>query len=192
MQGSLEEDFAALRRLRDASGALKEFFGDGEDPREWRGVTVADGRVTELSVFGCSSLVALPDAIGELGALTTLNLLNCRDLAALPVAIGELKALTKLNLRGCLSLAALPDAIGGLGALTKLNLTKCSSLAALPDSIGKLGALSTLNLDDCSSLAYPPEEMRGDVHKTVGFCCLNLLEGGNPTTSSNSLQHDIV
>ena len=33
----LEADFAALRKLRedDASGALKEFFGDGEDPREW-------------------------------------------------------------------------------------------------------------------------------------------------------------
>jgi hypothetical protein len=29
MQGSLEEDLAALRRLRDdASGVLKEYFGD--------------------------------------------------------------------------------------------------------------------------------------------------------------------
>ena len=28
-----------LRKLRDddASGALKEYFGDGEDPREWNG-----------------------------------------------------------------------------------------------------------------------------------------------------------
>ena len=33
--GSLDQDFAALRKLRDddASSALKEFFGDGEDPR---------------------------------------------------------------------------------------------------------------------------------------------------------------
>ena len=37
MQGSLEEDLAALRRLPedDASGALKEYFGDCEDPLEW-------------------------------------------------------------------------------------------------------------------------------------------------------------
>ena len=59
MQGDLEEDLAALRKLRedDASGALKEFLGDGEDPREWSCkvrrrekscVTIADGRVTKL------------------------------------------------------------------------------------------------------------------------------------------------
>ena len=36
MQGCLEEeDMVALRKLRDdASGALKEYFGDSEDPRE--------------------------------------------------------------------------------------------------------------------------------------------------------------
>ena len=36
MQGSLEEDLAALLKLRsdDASGALKKYFGDGEDPRD--------------------------------------------------------------------------------------------------------------------------------------------------------------
>ena len=85
MQGSLlEEDLAALRKLcdDDASGALKEFFGDGEDPREWkyknwRGkqkscVTVADSRVTELFLYKCTKLTALPDAIGELNALTKL------------------------------------------------------------------------------------------------------------------------
>ena len=56
MQGCLEEDLAALRKLRDdeASGVLKEYFGDGEDPRGWKDgdgdkiVTVEDGRVTAL------------------------------------------------------------------------------------------------------------------------------------------------
>ena len=107
MDGSLEEDLAALRKLRDddASGALKEFFGDGEDPREWTDcdgykiVEVADGRVTASSALvECSSLAALPDAIGELKALTELVLYGCSSLAALPAAIGELKALTELDL----------------------------------------------------------------------------------------------
>ena len=54
-----------LRKLRDddESGALKEYFGDGEDPREWKGVKVADGRVTELNLRGCSRLTALPAAV---------------------------------------------------------------------------------------------------------------------------------
>jgi len=36
MEGTLEEDLAALRKLRDdeESGLLKGYFGDGEDPRE--------------------------------------------------------------------------------------------------------------------------------------------------------------
>ena len=38
MQGTLEDDLAALRKLRDddESGAIKESFGDGEDPRKWK------------------------------------------------------------------------------------------------------------------------------------------------------------
>ena len=67
MQGSLEEDLTSLRKLRDddESGALKEFFGDSDDPREWKYqygkvVTVTDGRVTGLSLYGCTKLTALP------------------------------------------------------------------------------------------------------------------------------------
>ena len=104
---SLEADFATLRKLRDddASGALKEYFGDDEDPREWRNengikyVTVTDGRVTTLSLSECTSLTELPAAIGELGALTKLDLIWCEKLAALPDEIGKLGALTTLNLK---------------------------------------------------------------------------------------------
>ena len=61
MQGSLEEDLAALRKLRDddASGALKEYLGGDEDPSEWKGVTVAaDGRVTALSLGNQGAIAA--------------------------------------------------------------------------------------------------------------------------------------
>ena len=78
MQGCLEEDFAALRKLRDESECdeLKETWS-GEDPREWRFeyegeqqpcVQVTGGRVTGLALV-FSSLTVLPDAIGELKAL---------------------------------------------------------------------------------------------------------------------------
>ena len=148
LNGPLQEDFAALRKMLDddASGALKEFLGDGENPRKWRGVSVEDGRVTAIVLYGCSNLTALPAAIGELKALTTLILEESKSLAELPAAIGELGALEALILEGCSSIAALPAAIGELGALTELDLSECSSLAALPDEIGELKALTTLNL----------------------------------------------
>ena len=63
-----------MRKLRDddANGALKEYLGDSEDPREWKDedgdkcVTVMDGRVTELSLYNCTKLTALPAEISEL------------------------------------------------------------------------------------------------------------------------------
>ena len=154
-------DAAALRKLRDASGALKEYFGGGDDPRAWKGVTVRykDDRVTKLVLYECTKLAALPAAIGGLTALTELNLRDCSSLAALPEAIGELGALTYLGLQGCLSLTALPAAIGELKALTWLYLKECSSLVALPDSIGELGALKRLELSGCKSLVALPESI---------------------------------
>ena len=130
------EDFAALRKLRDddASGALKEYFGNGEDPREWNGVTVEDGRVTKLDLYECTKLTALPAAIGELKALTELSLTGCSSLKVLPDSMGELKALKELYLTRCSSLRALPDAIGELKALTELGLNGCDNLL-LPDAI---------------------------------------------------------
>ena len=140
---SLAADFAALRKLRDddASGALKESFGDGEDPREWKDgdgdeiVTVADGRVTKLSLWNCSSLVALPAAICELDALTTLELSGCESLAALPDAIGKLGALTYLGLKGCSSLVALPAVFGENSRRNSVRCspnTSCTSIRSSP------------------------------------------------------------
>ena len=95
----LAQDLAALRKLRDddGSGVLKEFFGDGEDPRKWNNgyaVKVADGRVTKLSLYKCTKLTALPDAIGELGALTMLDLRGCSSLEKLPDAVATREGLT--------------------------------------------------------------------------------------------------
>ena len=74
----------------------------------------------------------------ELGALTALDLSGCSSLAALPVAIGEL-SLTTLSLYKCTSSPRYRvdrRAQSADGA----HLTECSSLAALPESIAGSGA----------------------------------------------------
>ena len=137
MQGYLEEDLAALRKLRDESecNELQEAWAD-EDPREWKCdlggeqqpcVEVDDDRVVGLGL-SFSTLAVLPDAIGELDALKQVAFIECTSLAELPAAIGELQALTELYLRECSSLEALPATIGELGALTTLDFCECSSL----------------------------------------------------------------
>ncbi|CAH0367814.1 unnamed protein product [Pelagomonas calceolata] len=149
------------------------------------GYVEADGRVTQLSLYECESLAALPpaicgllalttlklekcsglralpDAISELSALAELCLSECESLVALPDAIGELGALKSLDLSFCRSLEALPDAISGLGALTTLNLYQCEKLVALPDAIGELGALTELKLDECTKITALPETIGG-------------------------------
>ena len=46
----------------------------------------------------CSSLVALPEALGSLAALVFLDLDGCREIKALPESIGDLQSLGRLAL----------------------------------------------------------------------------------------------
>lgn len=157
MPGKANDDTAAMLRLRAASEALKKHWGDGDDPKVWRGVTWSEqGRVVVLNLQGISELIVLPAEIGLLGALVTLRLSGCSQLKKLPDEIGQLEVIEELNLGGCGQLKELPTTIGQLHALVKLNLGGCSALTGLPDEIGGLHALESLNLDQCLQLTALP------------------------------------
>ena len=93
VRGSWEDDVAALTFLRDSSIELNDYFGDSEDPSEWTGVTVTDGRVTGLILEKCSNTDGL-DVIGSVEELETMSW--CAHLAAVPEAVRELNALEEL------------------------------------------------------------------------------------------------
>ena len=94
-RGSWEDDVAALTFLResDSSKELNDYFGDSEDPSEWRGVTVTDGRVTGLVLEKCSSVDGL-DAIGSIEELESMSW--CTRLVAVPETVRRLSALEEL------------------------------------------------------------------------------------------------
>ncbi len=92
-RGSWEDDVAALTFLRDSSKELNDYFGDSEDPSDWTGVAVTDGRVTGLTLEKCSN-VELPDAIASVEELDDLTW--CASLAAVPEAVRRLNALEEL------------------------------------------------------------------------------------------------
>ena len=94
-RGSWEDDVAALTFLResDSGKELNDYFGDSEDPSEWTGVTVTDGRVTGLILEKCSNTDGL-DVIGSVEELETMSW--CAHLAAVPEAVRELNALEEL------------------------------------------------------------------------------------------------
>ena len=94
-RGSWQDDVEALTFLRDSDSSkeLNNYFGDSEDPRNWNGVTVTDGRVTGLTLEKCSSIDGL-DAIGSIEELDGMSW--CTRLVALPEAVRGLNALEEL------------------------------------------------------------------------------------------------
>ena len=147
-------DIASMLRLRAASEVLQKRWGDGDDPRAWKGVEWSEqGRVTGLNFAGNAELIELPAEVGLFGALLELRLSGCSQLKELPTTTGQLHALVTLNLGGCVQLKELPTTMGQLHALVTLNLGGCSALTVLPDEIGELHKPSprSTSTNACSS-----------------------------------------
>ncbi|KAL5565334.1 hypothetical protein UlMin_028498 [Ulmus minor] len=112
-----------------------------------------------LDISGCSSLVSLPNEIGNLSSLQSLDIRRCSSLVSLPNEIGNLSSLQSLDIRGCSSLVCLPNEIGNLSSLQSLDIRICSSLVSLPNEIGNLSSLQSLDIRGCSSLVCLPNEI---------------------------------
>lgn len=200
--GSFEQDVHILRELSEANPSLKtkekwfEKVPDAENVKRWPGISVTNGRVTDLKVrvtsvpdclgglsalkrldFSNCDLTALPQSLGDLTALTDLKLTSCARLQALPTTIRGLVNLATLNLGGCKDLAGLPDCIGELKALRRLDMWQCQRVSALPTSLGRLNLLSSLSVRYCKNLGRLPDEL-GQLRQLVGldlYGCQSLV-----------------
>ncbi|KAG0582798.1 hypothetical protein KC19_3G086800 [Ceratodon purpureus] len=103
-----------------------------------------------LNLTRCTSIIKLPNAIGQSSHLQHLDLWGCKSLERLPESIGQLKALQVLVLDSCTSLKALPDSIGALSNLTHLSARGCESLVKLPSAIGMLSRIEELRINSGS------------------------------------------
>ncbi|KAL5565330.1 hypothetical protein UlMin_028494 [Ulmus minor] len=112
-----------------------------------------------LGISGCSSLVSLPNEIGNLSSLQSLHISGCSSLVSLPNEIGNLSSLQSLDISGCSNLVSLPNEIGNLSSLQSLDIGGCSSLVSLPNEIGNLSSLQSLDIGGCSSLVFLPNEI---------------------------------
>ncbi|KAL5565339.1 hypothetical protein UlMin_028503 [Ulmus minor] len=116
-------------------------------------------RLQSLDIGGCSSLVSLPNEIGNLSSLQSLYIRECSNLVSLPNEIGNLSSLQSLYIGGCSSLVSLPNEIGNLSSLQFLYIGGCSSLVSLPNEIGNLSSLQSLYIINCPSLVSLPNEI---------------------------------
>jgi Leucine-rich repeat (LRR) protein len=114
---------------------------------EWEGVTVdAEGRVTELDLYGNNLAGPLPSEIQQLSALQTLDLRWNKLTGPIPAELGQLGALTWLNLAENQLSGPVPKELGQLGELTALYLSTNQLSGPIPVELRQLGQLRSLYL----------------------------------------------
>jgi leucine-rich repeat protein SHOC2 len=149
-----EGDVGVLRTWRAMCPELQERWPEDEQPEDWEGVTMDNGRVVELWLEEFGLTGAVPAEIGRLSALWQLNL-SRNQLTSLPAEIGQLAALDQLYLRGN-QLTSVPAEVWQLTSLTWLDLSE-NQLTSLPAEIGQLTSLDQLYLRGNQLTSLPAE-----------------------------------
>ena len=154
----VSDDVLVLHMLREAWPPLKGDWWVNEQPEEWPGVTMENGRVVELrfthETLNFCPTGAVPAEIGQLTSLTRLDLRDNR-LTSLPAEIGQLTSLEQLYLYGN-ELTSVPAEIGQLTSLRCLDLAY-NRLTSVPAEIGQLSSLTNLILGGNQLTSLPAE-----------------------------------
>ena len=163
-----EGDVGVLRTWRAMCPELQYMWPEDEQPEDWEGVTIENGRVVKLKLENFGLTGAVPADIGQLTSLTKLNL-NRNQLTSLPAELGQLTSLTRLDLFGN-QLTSVPAEIGQLTSLEGLDL-RYNQLTSVPAEIGQLASLRKLSLGGNQLTSVPAE-----IGQLTSLKCLDLHE----------------
>ena len=147
-----EGDVGVLRTWRAMCPKLQERWPEDEQPKEWEGVTIENGRVVELELEDFGLTGAVPAEIGQLTSLRELDL-GGNQLTIFPAEIGQLISLQVLQIY-CNKLTRVPAEVGQLTLLKKLDL-RDNQLTSVPAEVGQLTLLKELNLRDNRLTSVP-------------------------------------
>ncbi|MDY8138495.1 hypothetical protein [Aquimarina sp. 2201CG5-10] len=153
---------------------------------DWTGVTVVDGKVTKLYLFGGGVSGPLPESIGDLIHLTSLTITRSYGLSgSIPSTIGNLTNLTGIDLFGNQLTGSIPVEIGNLTNLISLRLGRNQLSGNIPSSIGNLINLTSIEINE--------NGLTGDIPPSIGNLtalenfnvAINQLNGPIPTELGN-------
>jgi len=126
----------------------------------WNGVTVVDGKVTQLFFAGNNLDGVIPPEIGDLNNLTNLTLAFEQQLTgSIPVEIGNLENLKDLFLGFIGLTGTIPSELGNLQNLTNLQFLIGGLTGAIPAELGNLQNLKTLKISDGQLIGSIPPEL---------------------------------
>jgi Leucine-rich repeat (LRR) protein len=175
-------DSLALVALYDSTNG--DFWNDNANwktgsPDTWFGVTVTNGRVTEINLQNNGLQGTLPPQIGDLDSLEILLLSDYPALAgSLPTEIGNLSVLTSLYLEGNFT-GDWPSTIGNLTSLESLFLFSDQITGGYHSSWGNLVNLTSFEVNSGQMTGPIPPEFVNLV--SLQSLILTLPEGEIPT-----------
>ncbi|GKV02269.1 hypothetical protein SLEP1_g14726 [Rubroshorea leprosula] len=115
-------------------------------------------KLSELLIYNCSSLVAIPNIDGQL-SLKTLSIYDCPELVCLPNGLDTCTSLQDLWINRCSNL----EEFSGLSishpniSIEVLSLNRCDKIKSLPHQLQHLVALKRLSTHNCNGVEAFPE-----------------------------------
>lgn len=188
----------------------------GDPPSEWAGVTVQNGRVTQLRLPDNGLRGRLPEILGELTALRVLDLTDNGITGEFPAWIPRIATLEEVRVGGNQFTGRLPDSIGlmpnlrvfvadrnrltgsipqllcSLRVIRELNLNQNGFTGEIPPCFGQLQTLQTLDLGQNALAGTIPTEL-GDLTGLQSlYLHRNRLIGTIPESLGNATQATVT
>ena len=162
-------------------------WGNGEQAQigSWDGITVSDGRITEIRIAGTHEKPGaltgfIPPELGRMTELTVLNLAHNELTGPVPAELGALSKLTQLSLNDNELTGAIPFELGRLANLTNLYLDDNALSGAIPAELGQLVNLTRLHLNNNGLSGAIPAELGNLVALRNLLLHANRLTGSIP------------
>ncbi len=152
----------------------------GQNADTWHGVTVTEGRVTDLRLPFNQLTGNIPIELGNLTELTFLNLVSNQLTGNIPTELGGLTRLTDLYLSFNQLDGPIPALIGNLTELTDLNLSDNQLTGNIPMELENLTELTDLDLASNQLTGNIPMELGNLTELTILNLGSNQLTGNIP------------
>ena len=178
----------------------------------WHGVTVSDGRVTQLVLWGNRLTGPIPPDLADLTRLERLNLGNNQLTGPIPPELADLASLEELYLDQNGLTGPIPPELADLAKLSYLTLEKNQLAGPIPPELADLTSLEALilgnnqlmgpippelgNLANLSFLTLENNQLTGPIPAELGdlynLIALNLSQNGSYVPQTDTIEGGVT